>query len=222
MRADVMLSLSKHYVCANNIFRQAQDDTKRVSPKYFRTLMPILNQKGLTLIETLVTLGIFSTVVVFTMGLFISANKAQVAASEMNLVNSEGSYLLERIGREIRMASKNDVGDIDIPTTGPTPLNDRRRIITFTNNESLATKYCKAIDSSSCNGTGQNIAVSYDNGASYALINSSSVSINNLLFYLNGGGANEQPIVTIYLEVASKKIPSISISLQTSVVPRVY
>lgn len=178
--------------------------------------MPVSDQKGLTLIETLVALGIFSTVVVFTMGLFISASKAQVAASEMNLVNDEGSFLLERISREIRMASKND--DIEITTGGP--AIDRRKKIKFTNNESLRTIYCLA--TISCAGAGQNVAVSYDDGASYALINSSSVSINNLKFYLNGDGANEQPIVTIMLEVASKKIPSISVSLQTSVVPRVY
>lgn len=179
--------------------------------------MSTYNQKGLTLIETLVTLGIFSTVVVFTMGLFISASKAQIAASEMNLVNSEASFLLERMSREIRMASKND--DINItPSAGNQA--DRYKKIEFTNNESLREIYCLA--TTSCNGSGQNIAVSYDNGATYALINSLNVRIDNLKFYLNGGGANEQPIVTIVLGVSSKKMAGVSVSLQTSVVPRVY
>ncbi len=178
--------------------------------------MLISNQKGLTLIETLVTLGIFSTVIVFTMGLFINANKAQVAAREMNLVNDEASFLLERISREIRMASKNNSGDIVIESGGG--LKDKK--LTFTNNENLVTIYCMA--ATSCDGAGQNVAVSYNGGAGYALINSSDVKVDYLKFYLNGGGANEQPIVTVVLKVSSKKIPSVSISLQTSVVPRVY
>lgn len=182
-----------------------------------------LDESGMTLLETLVALGIFSVVIVFTTGLFISGIKAQSRASEMNLVNNEASFILDRIGREVRMAK--DVSDMQIlKFDGSTILNPGPRI-KFTNHESDATIYCQANSSGTCMNPGNFVSVSYDNGSNFTLISSPSVKIVDLKFYSNGDPAGVPPtqkIITIYLELQSLRDPSVSIKLQTSVVPRVY
>ena len=182
-----------------------------------------LDESGMTLLETLVSLGIFSVVIVFTMGLFISGIKAQARVSEMNLVNNEASFLLDRIGREIRMAK--DVSDMQIlKFDGSTILNPGPRI-KFTNHDSNPTVYCQADFSGACKNPGDYVSVSYDNGANFTQISSPNVKMVDLKFYSNGDPAGVPPtqkIITIYLELQSLKDPSVSIGLQTSVVPRVY
>lgn len=182
-----------------------------------------LNKKGMTLLETLVALGIFSVVVVFTTGLFINGIKAQVRASEMNLVNNEASFLLERMGREIRMANKIDNMTITNSSGGGSPNPGPR--INFTNHESKAAVYCRANSSGNCQNPGNTISVSYDGGANFIPISSRDVSVARLRFFYNGdlvAAPAQQPIITIFLELESSRDSSVKIKLQTSVVPRVY
>ena len=187
------------------------------------TKMYELDQKGMTLLETMVALGLFSLVIVFTMGLFISGIKSQARASEMNLVNNEASFLLERMGREIRMANKIDDMQIRDYNGGGTPNPGPR--INFTNHESKSAVYCQADSSGVCASGVSAVAVSVGYDGSFVPISSPNVKVTDLQFYSNGdlvASPAEQPIITILLELESSRDPSVTIKLQTSVVPRVY
>lgn len=182
-----------------------------------------LDQKGMTLLETLVALGIFSTVVVVTTGLFISGIKAQTRASEMNLLNNEASFILERMGREMRVAW--EVDNMRISSANGAGDDSEGPRIQFTNHDNMSTVYCLSSETGTCQNSGQAVSVSYDNGASFLPITSPNVELVNLLFSSNGDPSTLPPtqkIITIFLELQSKRDPSVSVKLQTSVVPRVY
>ena len=68
------------------------------------------NQKGLTLIEIIVSVGVFSIVVVGITGIFISAVKTQKHTLSAQEVLDQTSYALEYMGRTIRMAKKDSGG----------------------------------------------------------------------------------------------------------------
>lgn len=173
-----------------------------------------LDQKGMTLLETIVALGLFSLVIVFTMGLFIGGMKSQSLASEMNLTNNEASFLLERMAREIRMAN-----DVNFTIEN----NDSK--ITFTNHDGITVIYCaSSAAGTSCQNNGVNLSVKYGTDA-MTQINSPNVKIKNLSFFANGNPMAVPPtqkILTVYLELSGVKHTNVSTKLQTSVVPRVY
>lgn len=180
-----------------------------------------LDSKGMTLFEILVALGIFSLVIVFSVGLFISGIKTQKKVNELGLVNSEGSFLLERMIREIRMA--NAVSDMTITnSSGNVSANPGSRI-NFTNHEGKATVYCKANSAGVCSNSGSFISIGY--GGTFMSASSSKIIVSDINFYLNGKTNNpqtDQPMITIVLELTSAKDSTVTTTMQTSVIPRVY
>lgn len=182
-----------------------------------------LDQNGMTLLETLIALGLFSVVIVFITGLFVSGIKAQTRASEMNLVNNEAGFILERMAREIRMA--NSVDDMRITHPNGTTDDNPGSRIKFTNHDSDVAVYCQANPAGNCQNPGTSVSISYDGGANFTPITSQNVEVVNLEFYSNPvivPPMARPPVITIFLELASSQDPSVYVKLQTSVVPRVY
>lgn len=68
--------------------------------------MKIKQNKGYTLIEILVAIGIFTTVIAAPTGFFVIALKGQQKALASQEVLDETSYVLEYVSRALRMAKK--------------------------------------------------------------------------------------------------------------------
>lgn len=64
-------------------------------------------QKGLTLVEIIVTIGIFSIILVGISGIYISASRVQRHTLLTQEVLDQTSYALEYMGRTLRMAKKD-------------------------------------------------------------------------------------------------------------------
>ena len=70
-------------------------------------------QKGYTLIEILVAIGIFFVVIAAPTGFFVSSLKAQQKALSSQELTDNISYMLEYMSRAIRMAKKDDINGIN-------------------------------------------------------------------------------------------------------------
>lgn len=68
------------------------------------------NKKGFTLIELLVVIGVFSGIVTFIVGIFITNLKMQRKTMTVQKTIGEISYAMEYMGRSIRMAQNDYEG----------------------------------------------------------------------------------------------------------------
>lgn len=59
-------------------------------------------QSGFTLAEMLVTVTVFSVVFVVVSGIFVSGNKLQQKTANLQRLQNDGRYVLEKLAREIR------------------------------------------------------------------------------------------------------------------------
>lgn len=168
----------------------------------------IKKNSGFTLLELLVALGIFSVVISLAIGIFVGSSGSQRKIMEFYDTQREGSYLMETVSRELRMAIAIDSAQ----------QNNNSSEIEFTNYENDLVKYCRADLSGSCDSAGDYFA---RNGE---VINSSSVIIDDLIFYTseNFGVPKIQPIVTIIIKVKSTGSCGTEFILQNSITMRLY
>lgn len=178
-----------------------------------------MKNKGFTLIEMLIALGIFCVLIVAIMRVFTSGFSFQRRVLEAQAVQRDGTYLMEMLSREIRMASATYGSNIPI-SSGSTSLK-------FINHNNQLVTYCRATalnDGSGdavCNSSGNSFAVNNK------VMNSSDVKVSRLVFYPSktdstGNYSDSEPMITIYMALQSVKDPSVTISLQSTVSMRLY
>lgn len=180
-----------------------------------------MKNRGFTLIEMLVSLGIFAVLLTATMSTFVRGFAYQKRIVEMQAVQREGSYLMETLSREIRMATA-----INADQQGSNSSH-----ITFTNHANVLTEYCRAQKTElgggsvavSCNGYGEYFAVVNQSTGVADVINSSDVKVSSLKFYVsNQPFATSQPLITVVMKLQSRKDPSVDFALQSTVAMRLY
>lgn len=164
-----------------------------------------MNNKGYTLVEMLVAMSIFAILLVAIMNTFVRGFYYQKRILEMQTVQREESYLMEMMSREIRMATVMTANNLN----GVTELN----FIDHTNNRA---RYCLSGPSGACNPYGESFSI---NGQ---VINSEDVRITGLKFYTSETFTDKQPLVTVVMQVQSKKDPAAKANLQTSIATRLY
>ncbi|MDD3190433.1 MAG: type II secretion system protein [Candidatus Pacebacteria bacterium] len=171
-----------------------------------------MKNKGFTLIEMLVTLSIFSVVVLLTLNTFLSSFVSQKKLIEMQSVQREGSYLMETLSREIRMA------------TEMTNYENNDSSIRFKNHSGEDVIYCRADEDASCSDTDDGDYFAYGPDVdNMEIMNSSDIVIDNLRFYVPSLiSSTNQPIVIVAMTISSAKDPSVSMTIQTSVSTRIY
>jgi prepilin-type N-terminal cleavage/methylation domain-containing protein len=79
-------------------------------------MLKCLNVKmrmGFTLVEMLVVIGIFSLIVGAISGIFLSGILSQRRILAEQEISDQTSYLLEYIGRALRMAKKDDLDGVN-------------------------------------------------------------------------------------------------------------
>ncbi|MEK7506711.1 MAG: prepilin-type N-terminal cleavage/methylation domain-containing protein [Patescibacteria group bacterium] len=138
-------------------------------------------ERGFTLVETLVTLFIFSIIVLLFGGIFSGSLSSQRRASNIQQVQENADYILEALTKEIRVSTVNTADTPDCAASPAAALN-----ITHPVNGSVV--YALA---------GNNLQRTV-NGIQ-TIVNSNTIQFTRLFFCVAGQAADDklQPRVTI-------------------------
>ena len=171
-------------------------------------------KNGVTLVEMLVVLLIFSLVIGILMSIFVSFIKAQRYILASQQIMDQASYVVEYMGRAIRMAKKDESGDC---------IGSDKNYLLITDNHLQFKNY---------KGDCEEFYLENDEkiyqrkGSSQEIpLTSSKFRVTKLEFIIQGDDLNEtqprQPRVTILLEMEAKDIkPVPKIKIQTTVSQR--
>ena len=168
---------------------------------------------GFTLLEMIISLGIFSVVIITAVGAMLAIGNAQTKVAAIQNIQDNLRFVLESMTKEMRTGA-NFKGD--------TPSGSGYRVITFTRRDGMVIQYCV--------GNTAAIQKITTPGASVCDVSKGSpttdtaVFIDGLLFYLVGseiGARDGQPRITISLSAHSvdPKLQT-SFRLQTTVTQR--
>lgn len=192
-----------------------------IGNRFQKLLRPFLiigvtrNSAGVTLLELIVAVAIFTVVVSGSSGVFISALRAQrVVLAEQNLIDNI-RFALEFMSRELRLASRDDTGTCT--GTAYMTYTNSSGVLKFINSDGECVHYRLQ---------GSAIQVSQNGGLSFSNLTFSSVAlVTNLSFIISGEsrGDHQQPRATILITAEStgglsEVTPKINI--QTSVSAR--
>ena len=176
--------------------------------------------KGFSLIEMVIALGIFTVVVWATIDIVISAAHLQTKAEELRNVQDNIRFAIEFMSKEIRTGTQ-------ISTPGCGAPGSPCDIIAFRNDRNEDIRYCTddgilmrlkapSVNCDSAQDDDNNIHLTANN-----------VSVGGVVFYVRGEQPSpdtEQPIVTITMKVSSLATVEAkyltSMNLQTTIIPR--
>jgi len=170
-------------------------------------------KKGLTLIEFLVAISVFSIVVVGVLELFNSALEQQKASLTSVYLLNNASFVTEYITRSLRMAQKEES---DVPQC----LSQRGMNCEVTKGG----KHIKFINHhGNCQEfylQGDSLKIKTSQGEQSLL--PSDISVENLRFSSLGEGQDDflQTRITMVLELKTKRKPEKKISIQTTISQR--
>jgi prepilin-type N-terminal cleavage/methylation domain-containing protein len=180
-----------------------------------------MTSKGVSLIEMLAAVAVFAITVGAISGIFISAVRSQGRILATQELLDQTSYVLEYMGRALRMAKKDSNGTcISAGNNYENPSGISS--IRFINYDGICQEYLK-------DGTQVKEKKSSDNSAanlpiSGTPITSSKIIVNSLKFNLSGQSGSDtlQPRVTIFLEIEGREAAGSrpKIQIQTSISQR--
>jgi len=152
--------------------------------------------KGFTIIELIVSTGLFVVLVALASGSFIQALRTQRIVTSLSISMNDASFVIEQIAREVRVGFNFSGGGN-----------------TLSFNDSVGNLVSYKLSGTSierCEG-----------GCSGNIITSPDVKIDNLEFIVQGNasGDGEPPRVTILLSVIGEK--DIRVHLQTTISSRI-
>ena len=187
-------------------------------------------KKGFTLIETLVSIGLFAIIVTIAVGGLARALRSQRQVASLLAANSNVSLVLEQMAREIRTGSdffcaRDALGN---PDPNPSPPCRVRVVAPLIVNEIIFT-----------NSSGEVVTYRLESGAiergveggGFEKITGDNVAVQYLNFLLFGSGnsfrGNEDgspPRVTIAIGVSPKEVTLADrvLSLQTTISSRLF
>ncbi len=183
-----------------------------------------LKPAGFTLIEILVSVAIFSTVMVIALGALLSMTESDRKAQTLKSVINNLNFSLDAMSRSMRTGI-NYHCDVGVGTiTSPRDCSvTAATSIAFFSADSQTTQYCRG-NGTTCSSSGTAILVKKGTGA-FAPLTASEVTITNLQFYVTGAeSATVQPHVVILLsgQVPVSASQASTFDLQTSVTQRLY
>lgn len=175
------------------------------------------NEKGISLIELVVAVSVFSLVVLAATGIFINSMKAQRIILAKQNVAENMRYTMEYMIKEIRMAKINPTATLTFERTAGIQLDDSNSpsdTIRFINSNNAEITYSLIGD-----------AIKRDDGSgTFQPVSSDEVRITGLSYTLNNWNlANgPAPLITILIKAEALNGVGGTMELQTSVAPRIY
>lgn len=177
-------------------------------------------QQGYSIIEALIAMAIFVTVVTVAVNAFAGALEAQRIVSAEQTIAENVNFAMEFMSRQIRTAVRST--DSDCVTVGDT-FKVEPPIITFTNDDGDCIRF---------RTQGQNLVYVPDATATPVevvnLISNPRVSVDRFSIYDQGieDGDGGQPRITLVIEAswdepANSKAPNVRLMLQTTVATRI-
>lgn len=188
---------------------------------------------GVTLMELLVVLGVFSVTVMLTSSIFLQANAVQRRVLLLSAAQADLRFALEAVVREVRMSGVDYAvylaagGGVEIPSDRLIVRNPFGQRETFF--LSRDPSVCPA-GSPSC------LAVSVDDGPAESMT-SAAVAVDRLHFFISPSvdpfsvdasgsyPADRQPTVTMVIEartLGAKPQDVVTLNAQTTVTARTY
>jgi prepilin-type N-terminal cleavage/methylation domain-containing protein len=168
--------------------------------------------RSFTLIEMLVVIGIFSLIIGAVSDLFLSGIFSQKKIlTEQDLLNQTG-YLLEYMGRALRMAKKDDIGGVNC-----LPGEKVNYKVNPAQNEIVFRNYNNECQRFFLDGT----QIKEEKNGIVLPLTSSALKVDSLKFSISGQEQtdNLQPRVTIFLEIEGQKYQP-KIKIQTTISQR--
>lgn len=156
-------------------------------------------QKGFTIVEMLISIGLFVTVITVTSAAFLVGLRAQRQIISILNANDNASYAMEVMSRDIRM--------------GKTFFSPLSEILTFLNYKGEAVVYRL-----NNNAIERSIA-----GDDFQTLTASNVRVLRLDFHVTGEKRfdNEQTRITITIQISTKYgAQEVITNLQTTISPR--
>ncbi|MFA5076461.1 MAG: type II secretion system protein [Patescibacteria group bacterium] len=188
------------------------------------------SQQGLTLIEILVAISLFSLILLVVIDIFSMSQRSERRILTEQKVLAEGQLIMAKITQQVRTRL------IEYSPSWPTGIINHELHLTDDLNSQIYFRQGDSADlGSGCPaGVVHCVEVSFDGGASWESLTSDSLEVSKLIFYVypledpfemseEGYASNIQPRVTIYLELNST-LPDApdSLFLQTTASSRVY
>ncbi len=185
------------------------------------------NQKGFTLIEAIVATALFAVTVSSIMGVYLSTLKINRRTDVIRSASENARYITGFLTKEIRNGQIDYYGPWNSPCSGIISAPANSLSLVNTDNEHLCFYLGDASGLSSSNGTNLWLI---KNNLLAVKVNSSNVTINNLVFYVSptynpySTGSNAQPRVTIMGNVTatSGSQDTITIPIQATVSIPIY
>lgn len=190
-----------------------------------KILEKIKNEKGISLVELVVAVAVFSLVVTVASGIFINAMKAQKEIMAKQSIADDLRYDADFMLKELRMAQANPSdATLTFSDGAGNPLNANTSppssVIYFFNSSGNNIAYSLV---------GSNIMrEDISNATGAQSISSGAVEITSLSFILNnwnltkGAPGAASPLITVLITARAKSGVGGDIELQTSVSPRIY
>jgi len=181
------------------------------------------NKKGFTMVETLVSIGMFGFISIALINIFVAAIKSQSRILQNQELMEQSSYALEYMGKIVRMAKKDVAGNC----TGTANRNygigsDSINFLAYDSNDE--TYKCRQFllesnvikEKKSTDGSSSNLGTAVP-------ITSSKVKVNGLTLAVTGDGSDTiQPKITVMIKMQSNisVADAPNITIQTSISQR--
>ncbi|MSR70448.1 type II secretion system protein [Candidatus Kaiserbacteria bacterium] len=182
--------------------------------------------RGFTLVEILVSVAIFATVMVIALGALLAMAESDRKSQTLKSVINNLNFSLDSMSRSIRVGDTYHCDASVAPLTSPRDCQDAPGAdsIAYRAPSGATAIFCRG-SSTTCDSTGTSILRSIDGGLNYAPITAPEVKISNFSFFVVGAeSATVQSKVTILISGAVQVTGTqqSQFNLQTSVTQRLY
>jgi len=201
--------------------------------KYFSKLKFKSGVKGFTLIELMVVIALFTTIMTVAIGALFSAQAVNVKLQQTQVVMDGINLAVEEMVRDIRYGSTFYCTDSSFALNPPAIMPDRQDCIYPDGNTALVFKPANGLTTS--NSTNDRIAYFVSNGALFKKlfpagdissvpiqVTAPDIKVNSLVFYVRGTGIIPvdyiQPVITISISgvTTKSKTNQVNFAVQTT------
>ena len=176
-------------------------------------------QKGVTIIELLVTIIVFAIVITGFLNLFSYAFKAQIKVLDSQHLLANTAYVSEYISRSLRMARKDIIGNCITAKYNFENPSGQENAISFLNYEEICQEFLLSDNSLQVKKSINDSASSLQEGLP---LFPSDINVEDLKFQIAGETQDDklQPKVTFIIKLQTSRNPPQEFNFQTTISQR--